>query len=49
MVIYLIRRMVPVEISKAITIPKAAGINDDEDDVTFLCCIDDNDNKRDEQ
>jgi hypothetical protein len=33
--------MVPVEISKAIMIPKATGIDDDEE-LTFLCCIDDN-------
>jgi len=46
-VIYLIKRTVPVEISKAITIPKAIGTNDDDEEVTFLCCIDDN--KRDEQ
>ncbi len=38
--------MVPVEISKAIMIPKATGIDDDEE-LTFLCCIDDN--KWDEQ
>jgi hypothetical protein len=45
-VIYLIKRTVPVEISKTITIPKATEIEDD-DEMTFLCCIDDN--KRDEQ
>ncbi len=45
-VIYLIKRTVPVEISNAITIPKAIGTNDDEE-MIFLCCIDDN--KRDEQ
>jgi len=33
--------MVPVEISKAIMITKATGIDVDEE-LTFLCCIDDN-------
>jgi hypothetical protein len=49
-VIYLMKRMAPVEISKAIRIPSAIGtdVEEEEEEVTFLCCIDDK-NKRDEQ
>jgi hypothetical protein len=43
----LIKRKVAVEISKTITIPKTIDIDNDDEDATFLCCIDDN--KRDEQ
>lgn len=48
--IYLIKRMAPVERNKTIIIPRAIGTDGDEkgEEVTFLCCIDD-DNKRDEQ
>lgn len=35
--------MVPVEISKAIVIPKTIDTDDDDDKIAFLCCIEDDD------
>lgn len=37
------KMMVPVEISKAIVIPKTIDTDDDDDKIAFLCCIEDDD------
>jgi hypothetical protein len=41
--------MVPVEIRRTIIIPKVIDIDNKDEEATFLCCIDDDDNKRDAQ
>lgn len=46
---YLIKTMAPVERSTAIRIARVIGTNDEDEGWTFLCSIDDDDNKRDEQ
>lgn len=48
---YLIKTMAPVERSNAKRIPRVIGRNvvEEDDELNFLCWLDDEDNKRDEQ